>query len=280
MNWLERTTRAINYIEENLTNDINYTEVAKMACCSTYHFSRMFAFITDISLSEYIRRRRLSLAAFELQNSDIKIVDLAIKYGYDSPDSFSRAFQKLHGVRPTKARSKGIQLKAFPKISFQITIKGDIEMEYRIEELNFDFAVVGIKKRVETKDAFKIVPTLWSDAEKDGLMQKLIDMSWENPQCKLESLLGISGEKATIMSDDFDYFMGVRYNNEVPDGMEKFIIPACTWAVFPNEDNSTWKRIYTEWLPTSGYELADIPCIECFYPPNHIPQREIWVPIL
>lgn len=269
----------MDYIEENLADEIDYTKVAQLACCSTYHFPRMFASVTGVSLAEYIRRRRLSLAAFELQNSDLRIIDLAIKYGYTSPDSFSRAFQNLHGVRPTIARNEGIQLKAFPRMSFQITIRGDLEMDYRIEKLDFEFTVVGIKHRVITKKAFEIVPQLWSKANSDGLLQRFIDMSWENPKCKVEGILGICGKQASITDEEFDYFMGVRYDNVIPDDMEKIVIPKSAWAVFPNVTDA-WKRLYTEWLPTSGYELADLPCIECYYAPGREPEDELWVPIV
>ena len=114
MDWLGRMNGAVSFIEEHLTEEINFEEVAKMACCSVYHFQRMFSFITDVPLAEYIRRRRFTLAAFELQNSDVKIIDLAVKYGYDSPISFARAFQNQHGVTPSLARDKGVQLKAYP----------------------------------------------------------------------------------------------------------------------------------------------------------------------
>lgn len=278
VDWLERMNRAMDYIEENLANEIDLKEVAKLACCSTYHFPRMFSSMAGIPLSEYIRRRRLSLAAFELQNIENRVIDIAVKYGYDSPDSFARAFYNIHGVKPTVARTKGVQLKAFPRMSFQITIKGEVEMEYRIEDLDFEFIVVGVRHRVVTKKAFKTIPTLWGNANKDGFKQRLIDMSWENPKCKLESILGVVGEQASITDDEFDYFMGVRYDSEVPDGMEKIIIGKSMWAVFPNVVDA-WKRLYTEWLPTSGYELADLPCIECFYPPKHKPKHELWVPI-
>nr|WP_281244567.1 AraC family transcriptional regulator [Thermoflavimicrobium dichotomicum] len=125
---------ALNYIEENLTNDIDFKEVARLAFCSEYHFKRMFSFLAGITLSEYIRRRRLTLAAFELINSDKKIIDIAIKYGYSSPDSFTRAFQNLHGVTPSEARNNGQLLKAYPRMFFQLSIKGGSEMNYRIEE--------------------------------------------------------------------------------------------------------------------------------------------------
>lgn len=116
MDWLDRMNGAMDFIETHLDERINYEEVAKTACCSAYHFQRMFAFITDVPLSEYIRRRRLTIAAFELQCSDVKVIDVALKYGYESPEAFSRAFKALHGVMPTLARSNGMALKAFPRM--------------------------------------------------------------------------------------------------------------------------------------------------------------------
>lgn len=279
MDWLERFNKALNYIENNLDNEINYTKIAQAACCSEYHFSRMFSSIAGVSLSEYIRRRRLTLAAFEIQKSDARIIDVATKYGYESADSFARAFQKLHGIKPSQARGKGVQLKAFSKISFQISIKGDKEMEYRIENLDFDLKIVGKREIVKTNRAFKTIPSLWNSAKKDGFMQKLIDMSWENPKCKLEGLLGVCGKEAAITTEEFDYFMGVRYDGEVPSDMETLILSPSAWAVFPNVVEA-WKRLYSEWIPTSGYDLANLPCIECFYGPKHKPRHELWVPII
>ncbi|NBJ69521.1 MULTISPECIES: AraC family transcriptional regulator [Clostridia] len=278
MDWLERMNNVLDYIEENLEQEVSYKKMAQVGCCSEYHLSRMFSAIAGISLSEYIRRRRLTLAGFEIQKSDIRIMDAAIKYGYDSVDSFSRAFKKTHGLPPSAARAKGISLKAFPKISFQISIKGDTEMEYRIEQLDFEIKIVGKSKFVKTSKAFKMIPTLWNTAKKDGFMQELIDMSWENPKCTLESLLGVCGKEAAITDDEFAYFMGVRYDDDAPSDMETLIIPPATWAVFPNIVEA-WKRLYSEWIPTSGYELANLPCMECYYPPKHKPRHELWVPI-
>ncbi len=279
MEWLERINGALEYMENNLDNEIDYSKAARAACCSEYHFSRMFSSIAGISLSEYIRRRRLTLAAFDIQKSDIRIIDAAVKYGYESADSFSRAFQKLHGIKPSDARNKGVQLKAFPRISFQISIKGDMEMEYRIENLDFELRIAGKRKKVKTGRAFKTIPTLWSNAKEEGFMQTLIDMSWENPKCKVEGVLGVCGKEADITEEEFDYFMGVRYDKEVPEGMEILILPASSWAVFPNVTDA-WKRLYSEWVPTSGYELANLPCIECFFGPGHKPRHELWVPII
>jgi AraC family transcriptional regulator len=147
MDLLKNMNRALLYIEENLTHEIDFKEVARLAFCSDYHFKRMFSFLAGITLSEYIRRRRLTLAAFELTNSHIRIIDVAMKYGYSSADSFTRAFQGLHGVTPSQARNNGQSLKAYPQMTFQLSIKGGSEMKYRIEE-KAAFHIVGIKKRV------------------------------------------------------------------------------------------------------------------------------------
>jgi len=132
MDWLDRMNSAMEYIETHLSDDINYDQVAKLACCSTYHFQRMFSFITNVPLSEYIRRRRLTLAAFELQSRDKKVIDIALKYGYESPEAFSRAFKNLHDIMPSHAHNEGVTLKSYPQMSFHISIKGDSEMNYRI----------------------------------------------------------------------------------------------------------------------------------------------------
>ena len=159
-------------------------------------------------------------------------------------------------------------------------LKGDTEMEYRIEQLDFDLNVIGKGKVVKTSRAFKTIPTLWSNAKKYGFMQQLIDMSWEEPKCTLESLLGVCGKEAAIMDEEFTYFMGVRYDGEIPIDMEMLTIGHRTWAVLPSIKNA-WQRLYTEWIPTSGYELAaDIPCIECYFPPKHRPRNELWVPVI
>ncbi|WP_226537442.1 AraC family transcriptional regulator [Fictibacillus halophilus] len=279
MDWLVRMNNVLDYIEDRLEQEIDYKQLAKIAYCSEFHFSRVFASITGVSLSEYIRRRRLTLAAFELQKSDVRILEIANKYGYESADSFSRAFKKTHGLKPSECRHQGIQLKAYPKISFQLSIKGDTEMEYRIENLEFEMRIIGKSKPVKTTRAFKSIPTLWSKAKKEGFMQELIDMSWENPKCSLEGILGVCGNEAAIMDEEFNYFMGVRYDGELPEEMEALIIPPSTWAVFPNIVEA-WKRLYSEWVPTSGYELANLPCIECYYGPGHKPRHELWVPIV
>ena len=141
MEWIDRLNDAIGYIEEHLRGEIDAAQLGKIACCSSYHFQRMFTYMAGIPLSEYIRRRRMSLAAVELQGKNVKIIDVAGKYGYNSPTAFNRAFQSVHGVAPSAVKNEGVSVKSFPPIQFKITVKG-------VEEMNY---------RIETKEAFRIV---------------------------------------------------------------------------------------------------------------------------
>jgi AraC family transcriptional regulator len=279
MDWLDKFNTVIDYIEKNLDAEIEYKTLARLACCSEFHFSRMFSSLVGISLSEYIRRRRLTKAAFEIQTGNKKIIDIALKYGYESPDAFTRAFRLLHGITPIAAKENGAKLKAYPRLSFQITIRGDVEMEYRIENIDFKVRFVGKGFQVKTSSAFKKIPELLRKAKKDGLQQKMVDMSWENPKCSLQSLVGVCGTEAAIMDEEFTYFYGVRYDGKIPKDMEELIIQPCVYAVFPNVVDA-WKRLYSEWVPTSGYELANSPCIEHYLGPGHKIKHELWVPII
>lgn len=281
MDWVSRMNEAINYIEEHITEEIAYSEVAKAACCSAYHFQRMFSFITDVSLSEYIRRRRLTLAAFELQNSDIKVIELALKYGYDSPEAFARAFHQLHGTTPTAARSAGTKLKAYPRMSFQLSIKGAAEMNYRMEEMS-GFSIVGLKERVNTEDAFSMVPRLWASARERGIFEEL----WKvrDASHKVRGILGVCAGGDFGKNEQFDYVLSIASNEEPPEGMVKIDFPEATWAVFeaegsPDNIQEIWKRLYTEWVPASAYDLAYLPAIECYLPPDEN-KNELWIPVV
>lgn len=277
MDWIARMNSALDYIEAHLTEEMDLAEVAKAAMTSAYHFPRMFAALADVTLSEYIRRRRLSRAAQDLSLGSERVIDVAVKYGYESADAFARAFFRQHQVLPNKAKESGVQFVSYPKLSFHLTLKGELPMNYRLEEMT-SLRIVGRAFEVNTKEAFSIVPGIWQREMEGGFIPKLIDMSWEKPKCKLESLLGIIGDKPRINDEAFQYFIGVRYEDETPDGMAELILPKATWAVFPCVTDA-WKRIYTEWLPSSGYELDDAPIVECHYAPDHDPTSELWVAV-
>lgn len=281
MNWVTRMNDVIDYIEKHLTEEINYSEVAKIACCSIYHFQRMFSSITEVSLAEYIRRRRLTLAAYELQNSPIKVVDLALKYGYDSPEAFTRAFHSLHGATPTAARARGTKLKDYPRMSFQISIKGVVEMNYRVEKLDA-FQIVGVSEKVNMKEAFQVLPKRWELASKQGIFEALLDIRRENHP--IRGILGVCADGDFGRNEEFDYILSIVSEKNPPDGMVKLNFPETAWVVFdvpgaPDGMQSAWQRFYADWLPTSAFELAFLPAIECYLPPEE-QRNELWIPVV
>lgn len=280
MEWIERLNRAVNYMEEHMTDVIEYEKAAKIACCSTYHFQRMFSYMANIPLSEYIRRRKMSLAAVDLQSGREKVIDIALKYGYDSPTAFNRAFQSVHGFAPSQAKEAGVVLKAFPPISFIITIKGDVSLNYRIERRD-EFRIVGVSEplQAEIEKNFQIVPIMWGKAAGDGTVAKLATMM----DGKLMGILGIS---FCNEQDQWRYYIAVESNQPIGEALEERLVPAATWAIFEGEGTGQSiqeleRRIVTDWLPTSGYEYANAPDIEVYLNPD--PQNakyEVWIPVV
>lgn len=287
MDMLARVNGALSYIEENLTNSVDFKEAARIACCSEYHFTRMFSFLAGITLSEYIRRRRLTLAALELSHSDLKVIDVALKYGYVSPDAFSRAFQSMHGITPSDARIHGQSLKAFPRMTFQLTIKGGSEMNYRIEDKDA-FRIVGMKRRVAI--IFEGVnPEIASMFESltPELINEIKGLSNVQPSGLISASTNFS-EGRMEEKGECDHYIGAATTKDAPDGMAQLEVPASTWAVFtavgsfPSALQEVWGRIYSEWFPSSDYELSEGP--EILWNEHKdvaAPQfkSEIWIPI-
>ncbi|BCN31896.1 AraC family transcriptional regulator [Anaeromicropila herbilytica] len=279
MEWIVRLNNAVNYIEENIKETIDLEEVSKIACCSTYHFQRMFSYMADVPLSEYIRRRRMSLAAVDLQSGNEKVIDIALKYGYDSPTAFNRAFKNVHGITPSQAKEEGTILKAFPPISFKITIKGDSEMNYRIEKKE-SFRIVGVSEPLETEieKNFEIVPKMWSTASMNGTIPRLTTMMDGMP-------MGMLGVSSCNESDNWRYYIAVASNQPIENNLEEYIVPSSLWAIFSGEGTSQSmqeleRRIVTEWLPTSGYEYGNAPDIEVYINPDpENAKYEVWIPV-
>lgn len=280
MEWIKRLNKAINYMEEHLTEEMDYEQIAKIACCSTYHFQRMFAYMANVSLSEYIRRRRMSLAAVELQDSDMKIVDVALKYGYSSPTAFNRAFQSIHGIAPSVVKGSATILRAFPPISFKITVKGAEEMNYRIEKKEA-FRIIGTAQPLhkEIDKNFEIVPQMWRKAAMDGTIPKLVSMM----DSQAPVILGVS-----VCNDleEWKYFIAVASTKPIDDTLEEYIVSSFTWAIFSGEGQCPQaiqeleQRIVTEWLPTSGYEYDNGPDIELYLNQDSQEAKfEVWIPV-
>lgn len=282
MNLLEGMNQAIGYIEAHLTEKIDYGQLSKISGCSQWYLQRLFISVTDVSISEYIRRRRLTLAAFDLQNTDISVLDAALKYGYQSADAFSRAFKSLHGVTPSQARAQGIPLKAYARITFILSIKGVTAMNYRIEQKDA-MKIIGVKNRVSTMNGQQMqeIPKMW-DALPAEKLRQVCSLSKDN------SLVGLC---ADMYNDGFDYWIGTLSEENCPPAYEQIEIPPCTWAVFeavgpmrplPNAMQEIWGRIFSEWFPNSGYKHASAPEIE-YYPEGDAASPsykcEIWIPI-
>lgn len=282
MEWLDGLNQSLEYIERHLTEEIDNAELANIVCCSVYHFTRMFSFISGVTLPEYIRRRRLTQAALELQNSDIKIIDLALKYGYKSPTAFNRAFRSMHGISPTSAKSKGIQLKSYPKMSFLLSVKGDVSMDYRIEEKQ-GFNVVGIKERMKAvngNEDFDRITEMWAELNEE---QASKISSFSNG--KIAGLIGVS---ANNNGNEYDYYIAATTDISHDKVLDILEIPGTKWAIFdcigalPNSIVEVWKRIFTEWFPLSGYENADLPCLEVYADGDMSASDykcELWLPI-
>lgn len=288
MDSIKRMNDALNYIEENLDNEIDLKEVARLAFCSEYHFQRMFSFLSGITLSEYIRRRRLTLAAFELNNSNVRIIDLAVKYGYSSPDSFTRAFQGLHGLTPSEARHNGKSLKSYPKMTFQLSINGGNEMNYRIKEKEA-FRIIGIMKRVPIvfNGVNPEIAAMWKSLD-EKTIATLKGISNVEPLGLISASVNFS-EGRMEEKGELDHYIGTATTKECPDNLAALEVPASTWAVFeavgpfPDTLQNIWGRIYSEWFPSSGYEQAEGPEIlwnEHKDVTSPVFRSEIWIPVL
>lgn len=287
MDTLTSMNKALEYIEENLTDELDYSQISKIAFCSEYHFKRMFSFLAGISLSEYIRRRRLTLAAIELKNKNLRIIDIAVKYGYISADSFSRAFQNLHGILPSEARKEDAQIKAYPKMTFQLSIKGGNEMNYKIVEKQ-SFKIVGFKKRVSM--VFKGINPEIADMTSlltPEIIKQLKSISNVEPLGIISASTNFSEERMEGKGE-LDHYIGVASNSDDTASFDVLNVNSGTWAVFeaigpfPEALQDVWGRIYSEWFPSSGYETVIGPEILWNENPdtgNPKYKSQIWIPV-
>ena len=284
MEWIDGLNKAIDYIEHNLDGEIESGKAAKLAACSVYHFQRMFAYITGISLNEYIRRRRMTAAAFELAKGDSKVIDISIKYGYDSPTAFNRAFHSVHGISPSQAKTEGIRLTAFPRLTFTMSIKGEQAMNFKIVKKDA-FRIVGYRteEAMTMEDCFEKIPKFWqSIAQRGGIEKLCLLMKGGKP----DGILGVSACDGGAFSG---YYIAVATDEPVPNDMDEYLIPETTYAIFesigkvPGAIQQTQRRIFSEWLPTSGYEYAAAPDIEVYPEGDQASDSyrcEVWLPIV
>ena len=285
MDWISGMQKALDYIESHLTEDIDYEKVAKESFSSAFHFQRVFSILCGYTVGEYVRLRRLSLAGAELASGNSKVIDVALKYGYDSPDSFSKAFQKFHGITPSNARTHGKMLKSFSRLSIKISLEGGSTMNYKIEEKDSFYVMEKVERHsTENGENLKSIPNFWNRAEEDGTIDKLKGVSLGDGYTFGICYGGASEDKS------FDYSIAVRCaeDAEVPCGFRKNRIDAKRWLIFdctgpmPDAIQDTWSRIVSEFLPTSAYKPTYEMDIEA-YSDGDVScedyRSEIWLPI-
>lgn len=288
MDWIQGIQRAIDYVEAHITEEIDFEEVGKQAYSSSFHFQRVFGILCGLSLGDYIRMRRRSLAGEELSKGNAKIIDIALKYGYDTPENFSRAFTRFHGIAPSEAKHGG-SVRTFTPLSVKLTLSGGGKMDYRIEKRDA-FQVVCKRKKVEkpkTGNATQEITSMWQEYGMDGTMGRLVGCIPENPVMK--GLLGICFS-SELDAKQFPYGIGVEYDGrKVDDDLEIVTIPANTYAVFtskgkmPDAFIETYNRIVTEFFPQSAqYEYVENVEFEVYSSndvsdPNY--RCEIWIAV-
>ncbi|MGN7938712.1 AraC family transcriptional regulator [Virgibacillus sp. 6R] len=282
---LQKFNHLMDYIEAHLTEDISGKEISKIVGLSDYHFKRMFSYMAGMSLNEYIKNRRLSAANVELING-AKVTDIAYKYRYQSIEGFSRAFREWSGFLPSEVTKNKIQ-KSFPKFSFYIDIRGGISMEFKIEKKE-KFHIVGVSKRVPIQF--------------EGENQAIIELAksiTEQQRNEMHQLADVYPHYVLNVSYDFDdgyleekghltHMIGFATTKENPFAdLEQLTIEASLWAIFPNQGpfpatlQETTAKIYSEWLPSSDYEITDLPGIS-FTKHNGTSENvysEIWMPV-
>lgn len=287
MKKIDSLNNAIDYIEKNLDSTLEVDKIAKVAYTSRYHFQRMFHVVTGYTLAEYIRNRRLTLAAEELASTDWKVVDIAIKYGYENPDAFSKAFRRLHGITPLESKRGNVKLKAFPKLILKIAINGESELNYRIVDQE-GIRVFGAGFVTSTLEGacYKEIPDfcnrIWEDGTHDNI-NSIIGY----PKAHL-----LNGYYYDFKDDgSLSYMMGWEVPKKgSPDGFDTLDIQSCMWVVFESKGRmpqglaigDLWRSIYVEWFPSSGFEQVEGPCIEKhFWNDDELIDYtcEVWIPV-
>lgn len=282
MEWTKSISSAVSYIEDNITQDLTIQDIASKVSLSPFYFQRGFAILCGFTIGEYIRKRRLTLAGSELVSSDTKIIDIALKYGYDSPDSFSKAFTRFHGSTPTSVRKGEAMIKSFASLKIKLTLEGGYTMDYKIIKKD-QFTIIGISKLFKYEEGQTEVPKLWAEFH---------NSKNSNAIC---SIYGVSIDEK-MDNNEFEYLIADNYDptKEIPNGFITKVIPKHTWAVFPCKGampdtlQDVLHKIFSEWLPgCKDYEIAAGYNIEMYGDPAEYPKGvkdenyycEIWIPI-
>lgn len=280
MDWQQGMNKAIGYIENHLRDEIDDAKAAQYVACSAWEFRRVFSFMAQIPLSEYIRRRRLTLAAHDIQAGKERIIDIALRYGYESQAAFTRAFRQQHGISPVSARRDGVLLKAYPRLTFQFVIQGVDELEFKLEKKEaFDVVGYSICTTAAGNTHYGDIGQFWERFHRDNLWSTLQACAKDPDECYAYA---VSSYDDNVKAADFCYTIGVPYNGKPHTGdMGVIPIPAGTYAIFQmpegEEAGAFTARIFREWLPASGYRLTGGPELELSASKT---DAIIWLPVM
>lgn len=281
MDWIKIIENALRYIEENLSGELTVDRIAEKVNISPFYFQKGFSMLCGYSVGEYIRMRRLSVAGSELVTSDNKVIDLALKYGYDSPDSFTKAFTRFHGSTPTDVRRKGALLKSFAPLHIKIILDGGNTMEYRVEEKPA-FRVMGVSKIFSYETANADIPQYWDEIHVQAAVKPV------------EGMYGICFDEE-MGGNRFRYMIAddLEEGKAGEKNLETYEVPRHTWAIFPCRGamplslQEVNRRIFSEWLPAGNYEIAEGYNIEYYSDSAEFKDgtqdpdyyAEVWIPV-
>lgn len=280
--WIGAIQNAIDYMEDHMLEELAIEDIAAAANASVFHFQRTFALLTDSSVGEYIRRRRLTLAAHELAHSSTKVIELALKYGYDTPESFAKAFRRQHGISPSEAKKATCCFTSYSRLVIQVSLKGADPMKYRVEERE-SFPVIGVKRSFSCVNGENLIgiPQLWNDIHENGTNDRLLGLN----NGLIKGIMGICEPGPDSM---MTYWAACSYSGETPEGLATTKVPASKWVIFevrgamPDAMQEAWKKIYSEWFPASGYEHAGTADLEVYTEADAYSSdyySEIWIPV-
>ncbi|MFC8342246.1 GyrI-like domain-containing protein [Streptomyces sp. NPDC057280] len=282
---LERLNQAMEHIECRLDQDIEVAALARVAATSEYHLRRMFSALAGMPLSEYIRRRRLTLAGADVLASRATLLEIAVRYGYGSGEAFARAFRAMHGVGPSEARRTGAALSSQPRMAFRLIVEGSSSMRYRVVD-KADFSVVGLKKRVPLVHAGPnqaIIDFVRGiDPQRVERLKQLSDQEPEGIVAVCDNL-----DPSRAEGTELDYYHAVITSAAAPEGATALAVPAGTWAVFtasgpaPQAIQELWRDVFTEWFPSNPYRSRTGPEIlrTRLSPGTNEADAELWLPV-
>ena len=271
--YLEKFQSSIDYMEAHLTDTLDIASIAAVAAMSSFYYQRIFGVLCGMTVGEYIRGRRMTCAALELASSDARVLDVALRYGYDSPDSFARAFSRFHGIAPSRAREKGAPLRSMAPLHIRMILEGGNMLDYRIVE-RAPFTVVGLHRTFDADTAYEMIPGFWAETMA--------------APCPVQGLFGLCVEHD---AGHLDYWICDLYKpwEDLPEGCDTFVLPGSFWAQFicrgplPESLQQVNTRIWSEWLPAlKGYTLAGNYSLECYMPPAARAEdtvNYIWIPL-